>query len=164
MPHRTSPELSLEISQPRIQCQENTLFRNTPRFRFHTELYLTSSKPSLPSALPASYTPKKKHKQRENKEMHCYNLLITLTVTLLGMNATASPTPVEQREQEAQTALSPQSQQELQELLSKQGIQGERCLRTCYPQKPICNGSGSVRTGTRPPLLDAPSLFPHFVQ
>ncbi|PGH31496.1 hypothetical protein GX50_05738 [[Emmonsia] crescens] len=75
--------------------------------------------------------------------MHWSNLFVTLTFTLLGITATASPTPMEQTQQTTQMALDTQSQQELQELLSTQGIQGERCLRTCYPQKPICNGAGA---------------------
>ncbi|KKZ62165.1 hypothetical protein EMCG_03303 [[Emmonsia] crescens] len=77
--------------------------------------------------------------------MHWSNLFVTLTFTLLGITATASPTPMEQAQQTTQMALDTQFQQELQELLSTQGIQGERCLRTCYPQKPICNGAGAVR-------------------
>ncbi|OAX81519.1 hypothetical protein ACJ72_04138, partial [Emergomyces africanus] len=75
--------------------------------------------------------------------MHYSNLLIALSFAILWITAISSPAPMEQTEQIAQTTFSIQSQPELQELLSQQGPQDERCIWACYPQKPICNGSGA---------------------
>ncbi|KLJ10615.1 hypothetical protein EMPG_14011, partial [Blastomyces silverae] len=75
--------------------------------------------------------------------MHCSILLATLTFALIGtQTAIALPAPMIQVEQSAQVSLTTQDQQQLQELLVKQNIQGEQCLRFCYPKPPICNGIG----------------------
>ncbi|KAG5303003.1 hypothetical protein I7I50_02497 [Histoplasma capsulatum G186AR] len=75
--------------------------------------------------------------------MHLFNLLATITITFLGVQtAIAVSNPMEQTEQTPQIELDNQAKQELQELL-KQDFQGERCVRACYSQKPICNGAGA---------------------
>ncbi|EEQ86471.2 uncharacterized protein BDCG_01591 [Blastomyces dermatitidis ER-3] len=71
-------------------------------------------------------------------------LLTTLTFALIRtQTAIALPAPMGQVEQSAQVSLTTQDQQQLQELLVKQNIQGEECLRVCYPKPPICIGKGT---------------------
>ncbi|OJD22556.1 hypothetical protein ACJ73_06093, partial [Blastomyces percursus] len=76
--------------------------------------------------------------------MHLSTLLTTLTFALIGaQTAIALPAPMGQIEQSAQMSLTTQDQQQLQELLVKQNIQGEECLRVCYPKPPVCIGEGT---------------------
>ncbi|EGC46126.1 predicted protein [Histoplasma capsulatum var. duboisii H88] len=95
--------------------------------------------------------------------MHLFNLLATITITFLGVQtAIALPNPMEQTKQTPQMELDNQAKQELQELL-KQDFQGERCVRACYSQKPICNGAGA-RGGESPTLLTkCPRVSPSYL-
>ncbi|PGH09361.1 hypothetical protein GX51_00804 [Blastomyces parvus] len=81
--------------------------------------------------------------------MHFSIFLTTFTFALIGtQTAIALPAPMNQVEQSAQMTLSIQDQQRLQELQLQQNIQGEHCLRTCYPKRPVCNGGGSSKCWT----------------